>query len=374
VNDTLGLVLFSADNGTDGSEPWITDGTPGGTMMLADINPNGASNPRNIMSVNGGFIFVADNGTDARIFFTDGTSTNTLQLDNRSTYTPYVENVKFIAASATNVYFADVNGTIFQTAIPTGPNQAPNLADANYLILDSVSGGFVIDTLTGQDPEGSPLSYTIISGNGAGNFVLGASNGELAVAVGAMFDIMTTPAYILEVEISDGALTDTAEITIDLFEAFPSSPQALPFTGTITGTGNNNNQYQDGLYVRSDDQFLYYFNGDAQQDVVFYDLNRFETDSIIPGRNILNYGRMIRDTLYFCASRNASLNQNRNVQWIAPGSAEDYYQIDYGGNPWVYGAHYQAVGNTIFLVGKIPGSSNQGRMKLLRIGPSRDLA
>ncbi|MEL6695937.1 MAG: cadherin domain-containing protein [Bacteroidota bacterium] len=374
VNDTMGLVLFSADNGTDGNEPWVTDGTPGGTMMLADINPNGTSNPRRIMAVNGGFIFVADNGTDARIFFTDGTSANTLQLDNRSIYTPYLENVKFVAASSTNVYFADVNGTIFQAAIPTGPNQAPNLADANYLILDSVSGEFVIDTLTGQDPEGSPLSYSIVSGNGAGNFVLEASNGELTVAMGAMFDIMTTPSYILGVEISDGALTDTAEITIDLFEAFPSSPQALPFTGTITGSGNNNNQYQNGLYVGSDDQSLYYFNGDAQQDVVFYDLNRFETDSIIPGRNILNYGRMIQDTLYFCASRNASLNQNRNVQWVVPGSAEDFYQIDYGGNPWVYGAHYQAVGNSIFLVGKIPGSSNQGRMKLLRIGPSRDLA
>lgn len=34
-----GLALFAADDGEHGGEPWITDGTPGGTRMLVDVEP-----------------------------------------------------------------------------------------------------------------------------------------------------------------------------------------------------------------------------------------------------------------------------------------------------------------------------------------------
>jgi len=37
VND--GQFFFRADNGTDGTEPWISDGTAGGTQQLADLRP-----------------------------------------------------------------------------------------------------------------------------------------------------------------------------------------------------------------------------------------------------------------------------------------------------------------------------------------------
>ncbi|HEU4418667.1 MAG TPA: ELWxxDGT repeat protein, partial [Planctomycetota bacterium] len=37
------LLLFSADNGVNGREPWITDGTPAGTSMLAELAAGSAS-------------------------------------------------------------------------------------------------------------------------------------------------------------------------------------------------------------------------------------------------------------------------------------------------------------------------------------------
>src|SRR3954470_23549626 len=35
-----GRALFDADDGTHGVEPWVTDGTPEGTYLVADINPS----------------------------------------------------------------------------------------------------------------------------------------------------------------------------------------------------------------------------------------------------------------------------------------------------------------------------------------------
>ncbi len=37
-----GRVVFAADDGANGAEPWITDGTSGGTRLLRDINPGEA--------------------------------------------------------------------------------------------------------------------------------------------------------------------------------------------------------------------------------------------------------------------------------------------------------------------------------------------
>ena len=38
-------LIFSADDKVHGVEPWVTDGTPAGTVLVKDINLNGSSNP-----------------------------------------------------------------------------------------------------------------------------------------------------------------------------------------------------------------------------------------------------------------------------------------------------------------------------------------
>ncbi|MEM1358861.1 MAG: T9SS type A sorting domain-containing protein, partial [Bacteroidota bacterium] len=43
------LLMFTANDGSNGAEPWITDGTTENTRMIADINPNqGSSNPSQV--------------------------------------------------------------------------------------------------------------------------------------------------------------------------------------------------------------------------------------------------------------------------------------------------------------------------------------
>src|SRR5687767_14619181 len=56
--------IFSADDGINGRELWITDGTESGTRMVKNIRPTGASNPQQFVNVNGTVFFVADNGTN----------------------------------------------------------------------------------------------------------------------------------------------------------------------------------------------------------------------------------------------------------------------------------------------------------------------
>ena len=74
-------VVFFAFDETAGQEPWVTDGTPGGTFRLADINPGPASSNDDTDGDNAGFVqlgnlmyFSADDGTTGReLWVTDGT-------------------------------------------------------------------------------------------------------------------------------------------------------------------------------------------------------------------------------------------------------------------------------------------------------------
>ena len=70
-----GRLLFSADDGYHGFEPWLSDGTPAGTVMLADLEPGpGSSNPRQFTSL-GVFSYFQARTTSAgtELFRTDGT-------------------------------------------------------------------------------------------------------------------------------------------------------------------------------------------------------------------------------------------------------------------------------------------------------------
>jgi ELWxxDGT repeat protein len=75
-------VVFLADDGTTGEEPWISDGTEVGTFQLADLFPGPASSdPDNLISVGERAYFVADDGVHGReVWSSDGTAEGTRLL------------------------------------------------------------------------------------------------------------------------------------------------------------------------------------------------------------------------------------------------------------------------------------------------------
>ena len=61
VDNTL---FFAADDGTHGTELWMSNGTLFITSLVKDINPGNAnSSPTGLTDVNGTLFFAADDGT-----------------------------------------------------------------------------------------------------------------------------------------------------------------------------------------------------------------------------------------------------------------------------------------------------------------------
>jgi ELWxxDGT repeat protein len=78
-----GKVYFSADDGVNGSELWVSDGTASGTIMLKDINTGAGSSPGGFTVFDGKLYFAADDGVDGReLWVSDGTATGTTLFKN----------------------------------------------------------------------------------------------------------------------------------------------------------------------------------------------------------------------------------------------------------------------------------------------------
>lgn len=77
--ETGGKLVFLADDGTSGAEPWVSDGTPSGTALLMDINPGSASSDMYpLASLGTRLVFRASEPAHgSELWSTDGTPTGT---------------------------------------------------------------------------------------------------------------------------------------------------------------------------------------------------------------------------------------------------------------------------------------------------------
>ncbi|MFL2966691.1 MAG: ELWxxDGT repeat protein [Candidatus Thalassarchaeaceae archaeon] len=78
-------LFFRADDGTNGTELWRSDGTEAGTGMVKDINTgatwDSSSDPYHLTAMGGNIYFAADNGSQSQeLWRSDGTESGTVML------------------------------------------------------------------------------------------------------------------------------------------------------------------------------------------------------------------------------------------------------------------------------------------------------
>ncbi len=127
-----GKALFTANDGINGNELWITDGTAAGTSMLKEINPTTGvigSDPKGLTALGvDKFLFQANDGTNGlELWITDGTTAGTTLVKNISA-TGDSSPTNFFSLGDGRALFSANNGTAnFELWITNGTSAGTSL-------------------------------------------------------------------------------------------------------------------------------------------------------------------------------------------------------------------------------------------------------
>ena len=135
-----------------------------------------------------------------------------------ATFTPLEEGDKTIDVAAGTFKNVVGNGNIAAAQFnwKYDIENSPQLSDVAFTLAENSVNGTSLGILEASDADGDTLTYLIISGNDAEAFSLGSVSGALTVSTSSALDFETTPAFNLAIQVSDGALSDSATVTINL--------------------------------------------------------------------------------------------------------------------------------------------------------------
>ena len=142
-----GKLYFGADDGVNGAELWVSDGTSEGTQLVRDINPEsvgrygqGSSRPEEFTELDGLLYFTADDGESRKLWVSDGTSEGT-QL---------VSDIELFRSAFFVDYLSEANGELYFSA-----NKEETGSELYKLVVkdpvNTISGTNGADRLTGTD-------------------------------------------------------------------------------------------------------------------------------------------------------------------------------------------------------------------------------
>jgi hypothetical protein len=129
---------------------------------------------------------------------------------------------------------------------PTVPNRAPILTDPGSLLV--IEGATSVASLSATDADGDALTFSIISGDDQSLFTM-TSAGMLSFTTAPNFeapsDSDTDNAYLLTVQVSDGALSDSQSLTVTVTDVFEGRVVDAPISGAAVFIDLNGNSLLD---------------------------------------------------------------------------------------------------------------------------------
>ena len=355
-----GKLYFTADDGENGNELWATDGTVEGTQLVADINtPKSpgfgfSSSPYGFTEFNGKLYFTADDGENGReLWISDGTAQGTQLLVDINSSNSYGSAYSSYASD-----FTEFNGKLYFNA-NDGENGrelwvSDGTAEGTQLLLD------INSDISSQD--GSYASdFTEFNGKLYFNADDGENGDELWVSDGTaegtqlLVDINPGSSYSyygytsvnssspfgftefnnkLYFSAGDGEngrelwVTDgTAEGTQLLLDINPGSSYSY-YGGTYPNGSyaSDLTEFNDKLYFSANDgengNELWVSDGTAEGTQLLLDINSTSSYSYYgdtyPNSSYASGFTEFNDKLYFSAND----GENGNELWVSDGTAE----------------------------------------------------
>ena len=178
-----GVLLFYANNGTNGIELWKTDGTEIGTVMVKDILPGNENSIPTVWysntSVNGIMYFVADDGVHGyEIWKSDGTSNGTVMINEGNLFGDFYA-----------YYLTNVNGKIFFSVLSAGIGEELWAFDVNTNGINEIENDNFLVTIFPNPSNGvftiksekmaSKIEITTLLGNKVYSRTINSDNIEI---------------------------------------------------------------------------------------------------------------------------------------------------------------------------------------------------
>jgi ELWxxDGT repeat protein len=124
------LLLFVADDGVNGRELWVSNGTNAGTNLLFDVNSGGAdSNPEDLIVLNNKLYFTADDGVSGgrELWISDGTVAGTQPMKNLNAIADDLDNPENLTVFNNALYFTATHPALGTEIFKLGGTSITNL-------------------------------------------------------------------------------------------------------------------------------------------------------------------------------------------------------------------------------------------------------
>ena len=311
-------LLIRADDKTDGTELWFSDGTSGGTHLVRDLCPGPQSGGPDELVVLSGTVVM--NGNDcsrgAELWTSSGSAAGTLFVadiftgTDNSSYSPQPRgsNARLLTLYDNKVFFAatdlahgselwETDGTLTHTHLLTDINPGP--ASAGILYLAEISG-----TLFFNATDGGPAGYELwtTDGSAAGTQLFadinagGDSNPNFLTPAGGQlfFTAITSGASDRELYVTDGTPGGTHLVKDILAGGGGSSPNRLTRLGSKVVFNANDSTHGREIWVS---------DGTLTNTTMISDVNPSGSGNPV---NLIRVGSGGGARVYFSANFNAT--------------------------------------------------------------------